>query len=144
MEVEVDWDKGLPPDVIALVAKAGGIKDMKFMRGISKSWKEGYELGVTSITVCLRHPVLPLGLEVAQRFTGLVKLEIGLSTTSVTWLETLHELPRLNSLALGGHPMTTNSLGLHLTDADMSHLQVCSVLAGFENKAASLLFRDEL
>ena len=48
VEAEVpDWDKGLPPDVLALVAKAGGMEAMKGMRGASKNWQQGFELGVS-------------------------------------------------------------------------------------------------
>lgn len=39
-EGSVDWDKGLPPDVLALVAKAGGLEALKGMRGVSKAWQE--------------------------------------------------------------------------------------------------------
>lgn len=126
--MEVDWDKGIPPDVIALVAKAGGATEMKIMRGISKSWKVGYELGVACITVGLQHPMLTVGLEAAQRFPGLTRLDLGMSlNTDVAWLENLGAFLKLDSLVLGGQPLVEGMLALRVTDADLSHLRVCSL-----------------
>lgn len=35
-----DWDKGLSIDVLGLVAGSG--KDLKSMRGVSKTWQVGF------------------------------------------------------------------------------------------------------
>lgn len=97
----VDWEKGLPPDVLGLVAKAGGLKEMMGMRGACKTWQQGYELGVTAITIHFEDPVLPLGAEAAQRFPGLKVLSIGDSRTEVGDLQGLRALPNLDTLILG-------------------------------------------
>lgn len=70
-----DWDKGLPSDVLAMVARAGGITEMKAMRGVSKQWQEGFELAVVSIKASLKTPSLPR--EVALRFPVLTSLDVG-------------------------------------------------------------------
>lgn len=48
---EKDWDRGLPPNVLPLVAKTGGVNATKVMREISKSWQESFEPSVTCITI---------------------------------------------------------------------------------------------
>lgn len=54
-----NWDTGLTADILGLVAKAGGIKEMAVMRQVSKTWKQGFELGVSGITVSFEAPMLP-------------------------------------------------------------------------------------
>lgn len=124
----VDWGEGLPPDVLALVAKAGGIQHLKSMRGVCKAWQQGFELGVTSIAILkLYHPVLPPGLQAAQRFPELSLLKLGKSGTSQEWLVTLSAFPKLRGLILGVQTAalhTGRRLGDRLLDADMIHLQV--------------------
>lgn len=44
-----DWENGLPTDVLALVAKAGGVGQMKCMREVCKSWQAGFGLSVTCL-----------------------------------------------------------------------------------------------
>lgn len=106
-EVDVDWDSGLPPDVLALVAKAGGVSDTKSMREVSKSWQQGFELGVTGIAIVhTEHPVLPPVLEVAQRFPGLTRLDLSRSATNAARLGNVRVLPKLESLVLGHRNMT--------------------------------------
>lgn len=39
--LDIDWDKGLPLDILSLVAKTGGLVEMKVMREVSSrasSW----------------------------------------------------------------------------------------------------------
>lgn len=101
---DVDWDKGLPEDVLALVANAGGIEEMKSMREVSKTWELGFELGVQAITIFgLEQPMLPPGLEAARRFPGLIKLDLGRSAAEIAlpWLRNLRAFPKLRSLDLG-------------------------------------------
>lgn len=125
----VDWDKGLPTDALALVAKAGGTSLMMEMRGVSTTWKAGYELAVTSITVRdgdPLDPLLPLGPEAAHRFPSLTMLDLGGSTFDTAWLANLRDYPNLACLTLGGtQPDYSNedSLVFRLADADMLHLQ---------------------
>lgn len=134
--MEVDWDKGLPPDVLALVATASvrmegclHLMDMAAMREVSKSWKEGFELGVKKIEIFdneLQHPVLPSGIEAAERFPGLTALDLGYSATSTAWLGTLGAFSKLHSLSICRGDLFPGSLGDLLADADLAHLQVCN------------------
>lgn len=47
---QVDWGD-LPPGVLAYAARVGGMQDMKAMRGVSRSWQEDFDSGVTGITI---------------------------------------------------------------------------------------------
>lgn len=109
---EEDWDKGLPDDVLALVAKAGGVNEMKSMRQVSKTWQLGFELGVQGITILevhpmlppgMQHPMLPQGMEAAGRFPALTKLDLGRSAAvaALPWLINLRAFPNLDTLILG-------------------------------------------
>lgn len=127
-ENPVDWDKGLPPDVLALVAKAGGLEAMKQMRGVSSQWQEGFELGVNRIKVFLKGPLLPRGGKAALRFPMLSSLDLGDSATDEAWLESLHAVCKLGSLVLGKDEELlwvdiTKKLGGRLTDAGVQHLR---------------------
>lgn len=44
-----DWDKGLPTDVIALIARSVYMGETAVMREVCKTWQQGFELGVSSI-----------------------------------------------------------------------------------------------
>lgn len=124
----MEGHRDLPPDVLALIAQAGGLEGMKRMRGVNKSWREGFELCVRGITIArVYHPVLPSVVEAARRFPGLNMLDLGNSITSIAWLEDLHILPKLDSLVLGNknsfHALP-NSLARCLTHAGMATFQV--------------------
>lgn len=131
--LHVEWDKGLPQDVLALVAKAGGVEVMKSMRGVCKTWQLGFELAVQGITInSPDHPTLPSGVEFGQRFSGLTKLDIGHSAaeTALLWLENLRVFPRLVGLCLGEHNgihyAGPRSLAWGIADSDMAHTQASS------------------
>lgn len=57
--IDVDWDKGLPPNVLPLVAR--GDDDLKAMREVSKTWREGFNSSVTGVRVKARGPVPKFG-----------------------------------------------------------------------------------
>lgn len=113
----IDWDKGLPPDVLALVAQAGGIPEMKAMRRASKNWQGGYDLGVTGIRISSEktpigfgdasaHPRMMLEPEdevgiYGTRFPGLARLDVGDSSANESWLRIFGAFPKLASLNLG-------------------------------------------
>lgn len=123
---ELDWDKGLPQDVLPLVAMAGGVEEMKCMREVCKTWQLGFELGVKSIALKFGHPVLPAGLKPSQRFPMLTKLDLGLSSTSPAWLENLRDFSKLDSLILGlksSFIEQSGCLAVQLADSDMFHIQ---------------------
>lgn len=130
----LDWDKGLPPDVLALVAKAGGLSQMIGMRGVSKTWQLGFELGVTGIRVSQLDPLLPEGTAAFCRFPVVQKLNLRDSATQNAWLQTLRVFPKLNSLVLGYTTRTTSgyssskvasplSLTRRLSDAGLAFLR---------------------
>lgn len=99
------------------------------MRGVCKTWLQGFKLGVQSIAIVDRaHPVLPSGIETSRRFPGLTKLDLGGSSTNTAWLGTLRALPKLSSLILGntGRRLHSKMLSCRLVDVDMVHLQVCA------------------
>lgn len=98
-----DWDQGLPPDVLGMVAKAGGLSEMKAMRQVSKAWQQGFELGVggVMIRIALRQRGLPSRDLHFERFPRLAYLDISKSTVSEAWVQNLRVFPRLNSLVLG-------------------------------------------
>lgn len=99
--MDIDWDKGLPLDVLSLVAQTLGMNQMKIMRGVCKTWQQGFEMGVTGIKITsLGHPALPSGLELAQRFPGLTMLDLGKRAISTEWLEELREDPTVRKNVL--------------------------------------------
>lgn len=98
---DADWDRGLPPDILALVAKSGGMASMTVMRGVSKSWQRGYELGVTSLKICLHSPMLPPGETSPQRFPYLASLDLGGRPVEEQTLQALKAFPKLRFLTLG-------------------------------------------
>lgn len=69
---EVDWDKGLPIDILAMIA--GGRDAQKSMRGVSQTWKEGFDRSVDRLKIRLHGPDLGL---VPVRFPMLTSLDLG-------------------------------------------------------------------
>lgn len=102
-EVEIDWDKGLPVDVLGLMAKTGGMSSMKSMRGVSKTWQQGYELGVSHIKLHTRDTSLPWeAQDAAQRFPCLTSLDVGHNTAAnPSMFQTLSIFPNLKRLIIG-------------------------------------------
>lgn len=115
---EVDWDEGLPLEMMALVAKAGGVGLMDSMREVCKSWQQGFEVQVSSIKIVWSwgdpEPyveeedddtnscwLLPPGVNLAQRFPGLTKIDLGGSGAPPAWLKHLRAIPRLDSVIIG-------------------------------------------
>lgn len=141
----MDWEKGLPLDVLALVARAGGgPKNTSGMRATCKTWEHGFELGVRGIKIGLRGP-LPPSEEAssprsaapnptasrpaapccaALRFPMLRSLDLGESRADEAWLETLSRFPRLEALTLGhrGSVRSGASLFSRLSDNGLRRL----------------------
>lgn len=104
MRFHVDWGKGLPGEVLALLASLGGTENLKAMRGVNKTWRTGFELGIKGIRVPTPAPPLPEGEELAARFPELAKLDIGDSDKALiphNWLHNLTALKRLRCVVLG-------------------------------------------
>lgn len=121
-----DWDTGLPPDVLALVVKCSGGNAVKEMRGVSKTWQQGFEIGVTAIKLrSLDTPLFPSGEELARRFPGLTKLDLWNSSLDTAWLANLRAFPKLDSIILGSWlaDPPIGSLTARLKDFDLQHLQ---------------------
>lgn len=145
-KASVDWDKGLPPDVLGLVAKAGGVPEMKAMRGVSHSWQQGFELGVGGVIIRMaKRQVPPLREVTVQRFPGLTHLDLAERSVPEAWLQNLRAFPKLKSLALGfpsNRGGTASMLGACLTDAGLGllrglpltslRLSRCCLLTDFE------------
>lgn len=118
-----DWAQGLPSDVLALVAKAGG-DGVKAMRGVNRHWQCGFELGVRCIRVPWKSPSLYMGTDMALRFPSLTSLDLGESSLKLNWLRKLQYLPKLRVLVLGCTSVPGNShLAARLTNAGMRHLR---------------------
>lgn len=126
----VDWGNGLPPDALALLAKAGGVELMKAMLGVNKSWQQGFELGVSGVRVYpagkLTTPTLPPGGKLAQRFPALECLDVaGSMSLDEAWLKDLKDFRKLHSLTLGTSRefVVGIALAFRLTDAGLKYVQ---------------------
>lgn len=128
--VTVDWDKGLPLDMLSAIAQGKDI--LKAMRGVSTTWKQGYESSIRHITVSRSGPLLPPKAALAQRFPGQVSLDIGDSLIIEARLEDLSGFQNLNNLSLepeylGPRERQLNAftlpLGLRLTEAGLRGLR---------------------
>lgn len=123
-EATPDWDKGLPLDVLALVAK--GKDDLKAMRSVCKSWQQGFDVSAVELTIGGDGPLLSLG-SLSERFPGLVILDLGLSSVDEADLGVLSSLKRLRSLTLGAETPATavpgqGGLWERLTNVGVQHL----------------------
>lgn len=116
-----DCADGLPPDVLALIAKAGGVPSLKAMREVCKTWQNGFEMAVSGNLGPRKAMVLPEGAELAQRFPGLTSLDLGESFVGNGWLPNLHALPKLRVLVLGRE--VGGGFASRLTDAGLAHLR---------------------
>lgn len=103
---------------ITLVAKTGGFQKMKAIRGVCKTWQQGFELGVSKISVqTLEMPILAPGPAAAQRFQGLTRLDLENTDSLSSWLGTLRFFPNLDNVSLG-------RTFWRRADFEMMHLQV--------------------
>lgn len=136
---EVNWASGLPGDVLALIAKSGGVPDMKIMREVCKTWQSGFGIAVRGIKIPPEAPVLPEGEELAQRVPGLTRLDLGESAMGEAWLQNLHAFPNLRVLVLG-RATVHGAFASRLTDAGLTHLLGLSItsldLAGCQSLSA--------
>lgn len=124
----VDWNRGLPEAVLPLMANLGGVKDMKVMRGVSKSWQEGFNLGITSIRISSAE-VLPDGLlKGAQHFPELTRLDLRdlrvPKDTTLKMLQALQTFPKLDSLFLGSALGSLPSEHLPITLRELRGMQL--------------------
>lgn len=121
MASERDWKQGLPADVLAMVAVAGGLKDMGSMRGVCKSWERGFMLAVSCLKIHFEDPA-PAALW--QRCPGITSLDLG-ESEAWTLLAGLNAFPRLETLFLGSYDrfMHAHSITRQLTDADLANLR---------------------
>lgn len=94
-----DWDKGLPTDVLAMVA--GGRDDLKGMREVCKSWQIGFEARATTIILSPHGSFLPPGPALQERFPALSALDLAWSLMHQSALGGLQRVTSLCSLKLG-------------------------------------------
>lgn len=115
---------GLPPDLLAIVAEAGGLNAMQNMRRVSKVWQQGFDLTVSSLRIPLEAPVLPPHGP-ALRFPSLTHLDLGESSTLKSTLANLRDFSKLTSLVLGrlSGPTPAESLHARMSDHAMAYLR---------------------
>lgn len=110
-----DWGKGLPLDVLALVA--GGRDLLKAMRLVNRSWQAGFDCSVTTMKVKFDGPLLPASEVFCKRFPMLTCLHLGESQMAEADLAKLDGLKRLSNLFLGApEPYKTSSNKGRLVD----------------------------
>lgn len=122
-DFKADWAEGLPPDVLALVAKAGGVPDMKAMRGVNKTWQHGFELGISGIKVPCNSSWLRGDDVAGPRLAALDLAGINF------WhgddrLKNLRSLPYLQSLKLRSSSWLTDAGLKHLGGLPLTHLNL--------------------
>lgn len=118
----IDWDKGLPLDILAKIG--GGCDGMKVMREISSFWQMGFGLGVSKLTISAADgPFLPKESSAADQFPALTSLNLGgCSSAAENMADLLHleGFKSLESLSLG-HADGKTSCNTH-------HQPLCSAL----------------
>lgn len=103
-----DWEKDLPMELLALVARLGGQDEMKAMRGVCKEWQQGFEWGTTGLTVQRNGPVLMVDWNHFERFQRLASLHLGDSYVAEADLKPLSSLKQLQTLSLGTQSNSSN------------------------------------
>lgn len=93
-----DWDKGLPIDILAIVAR--GRNELKVMRQVSKSWQAGYEASTRKIKLSGSSPIIPQA-GISKRFPVVRDLALGACRMDEACLARLAGLAKLESLSLG-------------------------------------------
>lgn len=99
-----DWDQDLPRDVLGLVIVAGGgPNEMKSMKGVSKTWLEGFNNSIVKLRISSAGPLLPFEVTFSERFPCLTSLDLGESPMSQQEVQAqLKGLTKLQYLVLGG------------------------------------------
>lgn len=110
----IDWDKGLPLDLLFAVAR--GRDALKVMRQVSRTWKAGYEGSVTSIKLSESGPMIPPGGAFARRFPSVRSIELGDYYKPA-------ESPDENIGRLVGAQITCLALSGPLTDSGLAQLR---------------------
>ena len=121
----IDWGEGLPLGVLSQVA-SGRCAQLSDMREANKTWQQGFDGGVTKLTVTNFGPLLPHDL--AERFLELAGLDIGRCPMEEAGLQILAGLKKLTSLSLGCGAdefdiMHQEPLARRLTDEGLENLR---------------------
>lgn len=130
----VDWDKGLPLDVLALVARTWKLDpNMKGMQSVSKTWQQGFDYGVSQIAICyeIDPEKSPFRADSAQRFPGLTTLNLGPSEPAPEAREridailvNLRGFKKLHTLVLGlEKEETLECIRSSVSDSWIQHLE---------------------
>lgn len=96
-----DWEKGLPLELLALLAGLGGRNEMKAMRGVCKLWQQGFEGGTIGLMIGPEGPLLPGNGSFCERFPMLASLHLGDSPVAESDLAQLAGFKQLQTLSLG-------------------------------------------
>lgn len=108
MASSVDWDKGLPTDVLALLAR--GSDALKAMRAVCTSWKTGFDCSITTLKVSCHGPALPHVTAISERFPMLACLSLEGYPLCAAEAKALRGIRSLARLILGGeHDMVQPS-----------------------------------
>lgn len=108
------------------------------MRGVSKTWKAGYELSVRGIRLCKGGGLLPPNGQTQRWFPGLTSLNMGCCEMGEEGLEALAGLKNLKILDLGIQRGSCPSdwmaprgsqLFQRLTGAGLRHLQKLPIVS---------------
>lgn len=116
-----DWDKDLPLDILSQVA--GGCDELKIMRGVSKTWKEGYENSVTKIRIYEDCPVLPADGSFHAQFSLVTVLHLEYCKVRKPELQNLGGMKRLAFLSLKPPFRLPNPLSSMVGDDDLEPLR---------------------
>lgn len=123
---DLDWDKGLPLDLLSAVA--GGRDELKAMRGVCRTWKAGFEASVTKFKVSCQGPILPPGGAFANRFPAARRVDFGRKCCKWVYKKPpMEEGALIENLGrlVGAHItcLVLCGMGEALTDAGMAQLR---------------------
>lgn len=100
----VDWDEGLPLEVLALVARGKGYfsvaQEMQRMREVCKNWQQGFEMGVTRMKISQGAISPPTDGTLAERFPALISLDLSNCEMREDQLVCLRGMTQLRSLTI--------------------------------------------
>lgn len=106
----VDWEKGLPLDILAIVAQSSSwqtLQGMQNMRVVCKYWQQGFEMAITRLRIGKRswhsgrnliRP--PTDGTFARRFPALTELDLGKCEMTEKQLVCLQGMTQLRSLVI--------------------------------------------